>query len=189
MADSPIQLSPRYAARVVRTVQRAEKSLTRDERLNYGTPAKPLAIADEFWVKLTGASVLGSNRWKYDWEEWKRSASGWVQGDHVSTDGTGGTADTRALNSQEDGNTGTGIEGNDINVSGLPGSFALLPLTANNEKAVFGCYRNRDGEGGFPAFCARRIRLINHGQRCRLRGQITVSPMPFLRCLIPGVLP
>jgi len=47
-----------------------------------------------FWAKITGSSSIGGNRWKYSWEEVKRSSTGY-SGWTVKTDGRSGTLDDK----------------------------------------------------------------------------------------------
>lgn len=53
---------------------------------------------DGTWVKIIGPGTLVGSVIKYSWIQQRRTASGWTNTDTTSTDGTGGTTDTRATN-------------------------------------------------------------------------------------------
>jgi hypothetical protein len=73
------------------------------------------------FARIAAATPLGSNTWQY-------AAVRQVK----ATAGYGGWADTGApfelRNTMEENNTGSGIEGNGVNVGTLPDGFSLRPL-------------------------------------------------------------
>jgi len=71
--------------------------------------------ADTFWAKITGNAANGDNKWKYAWTEQERTSTGWQD----LTGGRSGTTSTDfALNSLEASNSGSGVQGNSIDIDG-----------------------------------------------------------------------
>jgi len=129
--------STRDAQRVGKAALWVESLPKISERENYGGgPRLPSQIGQglqpPFWARLTGSTpIMGTyRRWLYGWMESARGAGGWadVDGGRASTDGSGGTPDTRALNSIEANNAATGIQGNGVDVANLVGTFDLVPI-------------------------------------------------------------
>lgn len=93
-----------------------------------GTPINVLLGGNEFWAKiLSSPASLGGNKWKYAWQEVRRTASGWED----TPNGRSGTTSTGyALNSIESGNDGSGVEGNSIDrsKSDYPTGFSMQPV-------------------------------------------------------------
>ena len=68
-----------------------------------------------FWAKITGNAADGTNKWKYAWTEQERTSAGWQD----LTGGRSGTTSTDfALNSLEASNSGSGVQGNSIDIDG-----------------------------------------------------------------------
>lgn len=77
-----------------------------------------------FWAKIGTAHYLATNRWEYDWVEQWRVAGVWAD----KPRGRSSTETTRALNSVESFNDGSGVEGNSINIDNLGDGFDLQPV-------------------------------------------------------------
>ena len=79
-----------------------------------------------FWAKLTGSSADGTNRWSYSFVEVYKATAGYG-GWATKSGGKSGTA----LNTIEDGNSGSGTLGNGVAVSSLDTgdyTFTLQPV-------------------------------------------------------------
>lgn len=78
----------------------------------------------EIWAVITGATLVsgGANKWEYDWEEVALEGVGYRKptGRRTST-----TTGIKARNAAEASNDGSGVEGNDIDVDALTGTWAL----------------------------------------------------------------
>lgn len=78
------------------------------------------------WVKITGHTSIGDNRWSYAWVEQRCVLNGqW-------TDKPGGktseSEDILAFNTVESNNGPTGVQGNSIDVAWLTEGFTILPV-------------------------------------------------------------
>lgn len=78
------------------------------------------------WIKITGHTSIGDNRWSYSWTEQKCVLNGqW-------TDKPGGktsvSEDILAFNTVESNNGPTGIMGNSIDLAWLSEGFTILPV-------------------------------------------------------------
>lgn len=64
-----------------------------------------------FWAKITGSTADGDNKWTYAFTEQERTAGGWQN----KTDGRTGSG---AVNSAEANNSGSGVQGNGVDIDG-----------------------------------------------------------------------
>lgn len=67
------------------------------------------------WMEITGNATNGTNQWKYSWKRVVRTSTGW-QDAAVSV--TGSTSSDYALNSLEKPNSGSGVQGNGVDLDG-----------------------------------------------------------------------
>ena len=68
-----------------------------------------------FWAKITGAAVLGDNKWQYSWTEQERTATGFQD---LAGGRSGTTTAGFAINAVEANNSATGVQGNGYNIDG-----------------------------------------------------------------------
>lgn len=81
-----------------------------------------------FWAIIIGSQLETPNRWRYSWLEAEKAGVGY-DGWGPRPDGRQGiVGDDRAYHLTEDQNDGSGVEGNGVNVSNLPGTFSLRPV-------------------------------------------------------------
>lgn len=79
----------------------------------------------QLWIKITGSSSIGDNRWSYAWaEQTYQQAGQWQDTPDGRTSGTDGPA----FNTIEANNTGSGVQGNSVDVDDLPTGFDLSPV-------------------------------------------------------------
>jgi hypothetical protein len=84
-----------------------------------------------FWAKITGSAADGTNRWKYAWQEVTPPTAGgygtWVNGSRSGT-----TTTNPARNTVENYNSGSGLQGNGVDITNLSGtSFTLKAVPSN----------------------------------------------------------
>lgn len=78
-------------------------------------------------VELTGAASDGTNKWRYDWREVRKgTGSAWT----VVAGGYTSATHGQAYNGIERPNSGSGVQGNGVDLANLSGTFALKPLKA-----------------------------------------------------------
>lgn len=92
-----------------------------------GNAATDGGFKGSFFARITAATALGSNRWKYAWEQvvpdgstegaWRAVAGGWTHSTHGYL-----------YNMAEAPNDGAGIEGNGVDRANLPGGWAMRPI-------------------------------------------------------------
>ncbi len=79
----------------------------------------------DFWAEITGATDLGNNRWSYSFKQKYKNGAGYG----AWADWDGGVTGT-AYNSIEDMNSGSGVQGNGVDVANLDTAdytFTLQP--------------------------------------------------------------
>ena len=78
------------------------------------------------WIfaEITGATVIGTNRWEYDWQEMKADTSSFT----VRTGGWTSANQGKAWNLCEAVNDGSGIEGPGWNLATAPVGFTIKPI-------------------------------------------------------------
>ena len=85
---------------------------------------------NSFIAGITGFTSSGSNRWLYAWSEAEKTAAGYA-GWTIKTGGRSGTTSTLpAYNFVEDMNSGSGVQGNGVNLANLDTAdftFAIQP--------------------------------------------------------------
>jgi hypothetical protein len=91
-------------------------------------PRAELATIPEMgsiYARITGSTADGDNRWIYDWEEVR------FEGGEPVTTGASRKSSTHgtAYNTLEMLNTGTGVQGNGVDVANLNGDFAIQPIS------------------------------------------------------------
>lgn len=78
---------------------------------------------DWWWARITGATEIGANRWRYTWRRVVIGDDGGVR-DAAMTDADRGAA----YNLAEMANTGAGVEGNGVDRANLPDGWAMQPI-------------------------------------------------------------
>jgi len=68
-----------------------------------------------FWIKITGNATNGTNQWKYAWTEQVRTSTGWQNAANARS---GTTSSDFALNACEANNSGSGVQGNSVDIDG-----------------------------------------------------------------------
>ena len=93
-------------------------------------PAAPPAA--EFLAEITGFGADGTNRWKYSWKEVVKTSTGHGGGAWTFGTRSGTTATDPARNFVEVMNSGTGVQGNGVDLSGadFPAGFSIQPVPA-----------------------------------------------------------
>jgi hypothetical protein len=82
-------------------------------------------------ARITGSTVLTTNRWEYSWEEVDITEAGAIE--VIPAPGGRTHANSgKALNSIEFPNTGIGVEGNGVDRDNLPPTFTMQPITTGN---------------------------------------------------------
>lgn len=100
----------------------------------------------ELDVELTGATSAGTNKWRYDWREVRKG-----NGDTWTTVAGGYTSAThgQAYNGIERPNSGSGVQGNGVDLANLSGTFAIkTPKTGSGTgviERIRGPYTHPDG--------------------------------------------
>ncbi|MBL0922441.1 MAG: hypothetical protein IBJ10_09985, partial [Phycisphaerales bacterium] len=93
-----------------------------------GSPAAPTRIEPQrLFARIIGAAPLSgaANRWLYEWQEVN------LRDDRSAVVGSaprGSAALGPALNLMEAGNSASGVQGNGVDVSGLPAGMTLRPI-------------------------------------------------------------
>lgn len=88
-----------------------------------------------FMARITGNTSLATNRWTYAWEEvYLNDTADWTAVASGRTSATHGVA----LNGMEAGNTGTGVQGNGIDLANLPAGFAIKPISPDTVHEMLG---------------------------------------------------
>lgn len=95
----------------------------------------------ERWAVITDAVSVSANRWKYAWQEVVWNGTAWA----VVTGGSDYTTHGYAYNGIEAGNTGTGVEGNGVDVDSLPGTYAIQPIGTGSVVLLRGPFANGSG--------------------------------------------
>lgn len=109
------------------------------------------------WVKITGSTLISPNRWKYTWIEQKLERTGlWLDKPDGLTSASDGYS--QAYNTIETNNSATGVQGNGIDLTTLPGNYAILPArgtpvvelwrTMNCDGVVECFFQYENGVGG-----------------------------------------
>lgn len=94
------------------------------------------------WAKITGDTAISgaSNRWEYAWTEVS------VDDDYDFNVGSRDSTDYgKAIAACEAFNTGSGVEGNGVDVDSLEGTFALQPIQGDPVMLLVGPYTKSDG--------------------------------------------
>lgn len=93
------------------------------------------------WIfaEITGNTVLGANRWQYDWQEMEAGPSGFS----VRSGGWASVNQGKAINLCEAVNDGSGIEGPGWNLATAPNGFTIKPI----DKAVVQLWMSRKNDG------------------------------------------
>ena len=82
------------------------------------------AAGGKIWAKITGATEIAPNRWKYNWTEQEYVIDGeWQDKPEGKTSGAHGFA----YNGNEANNAATGILGNGIDTANIPAGYELQP--------------------------------------------------------------
>lgn len=76
-----------------------------------------------FLAKITGATSIATNRWKYTWIEASITAAGGFA--DAASGGRSSATHGHAINLAEGMNTGAGVEGNGVNRDNLPATFSM----------------------------------------------------------------
>lgn len=85
-------------------------------------------IPGQFWVKITGATLITANRWSYTWTEQQPGAAGlWVDKPSGRTSSSSGLG----YNSMEANNAATGIQGSGDDLATFPSGTVLFPIRGN----------------------------------------------------------
>lgn len=94
--------------------------------------------AYEFNARITGYVVDGDNKWKYQWEEVTHADT---PGTYTTVSG-GRTHSTHGLayNSIEAPNSGSGLQGNGIDVGDLPVGMEMQPIATASIHTMTGPY-------------------------------------------------
>jgi len=110
-----------------------------------GTGADKWAIVDlgagrpVLSARIASTSSLGSNRWSYTCEEVVHSTAGtWTV--------VSGGASVTARNRIEAANDGSGLEGNGVDRSNLPGGWSMKPISVGNIVELVGPYGAAESE-------------------------------------------
>ena len=95
----------------------------------YGTTLGGAGNFDPYFpAKLNGNTDISDNRWSYTWTEVELNITGTYS---TKAGGRTNTSHGVAYNRNESGNTGSGVEGNGVNVDNLPAGFTMQPIGTN----------------------------------------------------------
>lgn len=118
------------------TVAGVQGSIDSGPRARVDMPT--IAEQGMIFARITDATLDGTNRWIYDWEEVR------FEDDEPVTTGAVRTSDThgQAMNLREMLNDGTGVQGNGVDVANLPSGFAIQPVSGRGAVILFGPYQD-----------------------------------------------
>lgn len=89
--------------------------------------------AGEFLARITGNSSAGTNKWTYTWEEV------YLKGDGTyATSGRTSATHGVAVNGAEAGNSGSGVQGNGVDLANLPAEFEIKPIATGGVHQMLG---------------------------------------------------
>lgn len=84
------------------------------------------AATRRHWIfaEITGATVLTTNQWEYDWQQMERGASAWS----VKSGGYTSSNQSKAINLCEGVNDGSASEGPGWSLTTAPTGFTIKPI-------------------------------------------------------------
>lgn len=130
--ELPFRASKGAIARIVNAVRAIEGI----PRKTAGDPSGRLGGGSrEFWAEIGDATDKADNQWWYDWMEVRRTSTGFEAFDGARDSDTC----EQAINSVEENNGSSGIQGNGIDHDGAdyPAGFELQPIRGNPVRRMY----------------------------------------------------